>query len=310
MPEINWKKRISAAQGIAPSGAIPRKPVIDSEWWRICEMPDLGDLAGPDPKRQNVVDHSFVRAKNGKWQLWACIRGVSVGRVIYGWQGDSLESGPWAPDGVKIRANTDFGESAEGVETAGAPYFIEVGDKYWCFYHSAGLHAMTSDDGVNFERVLNDHGSSAVLTKAGRDAMIIEIDALYHLYLTVSTVSADGWGQSFVALRTTSDFIEWSDYAIVSAGGIGGNGGVSAESPFVVALDGYYYMFRASSMDFQTYVYRSTTPWNFGVNDDSKLIAVLPIKAPEIVLDAGLYYISDLADFQGIKMSKLRWDED
>ena len=28
--------------------AVPRVPVIDSDWWRLCEMPDLGDLAGPD----------------------------------------------------------------------------------------------------------------------------------------------------------------------------------------------------------------------------------------------------------------------
>lgn len=74
-------------------------------------------------------------------------------------------------------------------------------------------------------------------------------------------------------------------------------------------LDGCFYLFRSSSVDFHTYVYRSETPYHFGINDDSKLIAVFPIKAPELVCQAGQWYISDLADFKGIKLAKLRWEE-
>ena len=37
-------------------------PVIDSEWWRICDMPDLGKLQGPDPEKQHIVDHGFILA--------------------------------------------------------------------------------------------------------------------------------------------------------------------------------------------------------------------------------------------------------
>ena len=78
--------------------------------------------------------------------------------------------------------------------------------------------------------------------------------------------------------------------------------------PFVVHLDGWFYLFRASSMDFLTYVYRSETPYCFGCNDDRKLVAVLPIKAPEIVRHGGRWYISDLADFQGVMLHRLRWE--
>lgn len=49
---------------------------------------------------------------------------------------------------------------------------------------------------------------------------------------------------------------------------------------------------------------------NFGVNDDSKLIATLQVKAPEIIYENGQYYISDLADFQGIKLARLKWKEE
>jgi beta-xylosidase len=128
--------------------------------------------------------------------------------------------------------------------------------------------------------------------------------------LTVSTVAGDGWKRGFVILRTSTNLRNWSDYTIVSEGGVAGNGVVSAESPFVIKIGEYYYLFRASSITFKTYVYRSSTPYNFGVNDDSKLITTLPIKAPEIIRDGDDYYISDLADFQGIKLARLKWVEE
>jgi hypothetical protein len=82
---------------------------------------------------------------------------------------------------------------------------------------------------------------------------------------------------------------------------------VSAESPFVCQQDGLFYLFRSSSIDFNTYVYASNTPFHFGVNDDSKLVAILPIKAPELVTHNGRTYISDLADFKGIRLRRLEW---
>lgn len=288
----------------------PRMPVIDGPWWRICEMPDLGELAGPDPERQHVVDHGFIQARNGKWQLWACIRGTAVSRLIYGWEGDSLEDGPWEPRGVKVRAKREFGESAGEREAVGAPFFIEIGDTFYCFYHSGGIHGMTSQDGVHYERLRDEAGSSLVYRDGGRDVMMLKVGDRYFSYSTISTVAKDGWKRGFVSLRTSADLEHWSDYTIVSEGGRAGNGSVSSESPFVVHLDGFFYLFRATSTDFNTYVYRSRAPFDFGVNDDRKLIAVFPIKAPEIVLHEGKWYISDLADFQGIKLARLRWNED
>jgi hypothetical protein len=37
--------------------------------------------------------------------------------------------------------------------------------------------------------------------------------------------------------------------------------------------------------------------------------AALPIKAPELVLHEGQWYISDLSDFQGDKLARLRWGD-
>ena len=134
--------------------------------------------------------------------------------------------------------------------------------------------------------------------------------ALYLAYSCVTTVSRDDWLSAFVIVRRSKDLREWSDYSIVSQGGICGNGAVSAESPFVVQRGTWFYLFRSSSTDFNTYVYRSDTPFHFGSNDDSKLISILPIKAPEIIEHGGQWYISELDDFRGIKMSRLSWVDD
>lgn len=294
---------------IEPAGR-PRRPVVDGPWWRICEMPDLGELAGPRPERQHVVDHGFIQAENGTWQLWACIRGTAVGRLLYRWRGDSLTDGPWERMGIAARADPAYGERVGEQEHIGAPFFARFDGTYYCFYHSGSICLMSSRDGIHYERVLGEDGSSSLYDGGGRDVMVLKVGDEYFSYSTVSTVAADGWKRGFVIVRVTPDLKDWSDYTIVSEGGIAGGGPVSAESPFVVCLDGWFYLFRATSSDFCTYVYRSRTPYDFGVNDDSKLIARLPIKAPEIVFHEGEWYISRLADFQGIKVARLLWREE
>jgi beta-fructofuranosidase len=285
-------------------------PVIDSEWWRICDMPDLGELQCPDPEKQHIVDHGFILAANGKWQMWACIRGTAAGRLLYGWEGASLETGPWKPLGVTARADSSFGEQVYPEESIQAPYFRKEGDEYLCFYNSNGIRIMTSSDGVHYVRKIIRDNNNLLYAEGGRDVMVMKEGETWFAYSTISTVAADGWKSGFVILRTSPDLVHWSDYTIVSSGGVGGNGHVSAESPFVLKIDGYYYLFRASSITFRTYVYRSETPWHFGVNDDSKLITEFPVKAPEIILFNGHYYISDLADWQGIKLARLKWIKD
>ena len=300
----------ASSDGIgSPTAKVPRVPIIEGDWWRICEMPDLGELNGPDPRRQHVVDHGFIRALNGKWQIWACIRGTAVSRLLYGWEGDSLEDGPWPARGIVARADPAVGEVKEGrTEAIGAPFFFREEDTFYCFYHSGGIRMMTSSDGVHYERTAKGNGDYELYPDGGRDVMVLKVDDTFFFYSTVSVAAARNHKYSFVSLRTTRDFEKFSDYTVVSRGGRGGNGPVSAESPFVVHLDGYFYLFRASSMDFNTYVYRSETPYGFGCNDDRNLIAVLPIKAPEIVRHEGAWYISDLSDFQGIKLARLRWE--
>ncbi len=295
----------------------PRRPVLVGKPWRLAAMPDLGPLAGENPKKQHVVDHGFLQLDDGTWKLWACIRGTAVSRILYEWNGQSLEGPaqegqPWQPIGIPARAQAKYGEQireqdGRPVETMGAPFFMRDGDRVLCFYHSAGIRLMTSPDGKSFTRAnLGDDRGNLLYRDGGRDVMVLKIDDTYYGYSTVSTIDRQG----YVILKTSPDLKTWSKTKIVSRGGVAGDGPVSAESPFVVHLDGYYYLFRSSSITFKTYVYRSEDPTDFGIHDDSKLVATLPLKAPELIHRDGTWYVSDLADFQGVKLWKLEWPQD
>ena len=284
-------------------------PVISDESWLLCANPDLGPLGNAQPALQDVVDHHVYQGPDGRWRLWAAIRNAGVGHLIYGWVGSSLTGGPWLPDGVKLRAEQAFGERREGEteELACAPFFILHEGRWQCLFNTmVGLHLLESKDGLTFARALNAQGQS-LIQRSGRDPMVLRWNGLYLLYSCVTTVSADGWAKSSVIVRRSNNLRDWSDYTIVAEGGLAGNGPVSAESPFVHVHEGVYYLFRSSSSDFMTYVYASNNPLHFGVNDDSKLVAVLPLKAPEIVTHEGVSYISDLADFKGIRLRRLTW---
>ncbi len=290
------------------SAATPRSPRLGSDWIRVSTMPDLGELAGPDPKAQHVVDHGFICDREGRWQLWACIRGTAIGRLLYGWQGESVQHTPWAGRGVVARADPAWGEKTDP-ESIQAPFFMKLGDTYLCFYNSNGIRLMSSPDGVNYERVRNAAGSNVLYADGGRDVMVLHTRGSYHAYSTVS-IARDGQRRGYVIVRTSPDLQEWSEARIVSEGGRAGGGLVDAESPFVYEVDGYYYLFRSSSTARKTFVYRSTEPDDFGLHHDRKLIAELPIWAPEIFEEDGQLYISDIHDFQGVRVTTLTWDVD
>ncbi len=269
----------------------------------ICSMPDLKELNGAIPEKQQIVDHGIIQAENRAWQLWACLRGVKISRLIYGWEGSSLEKGAWRQAGVKLRANADAGENfpREGVEQVGAPFFIEEDGHYYCFYHSNGFRVVRSVDGVNYKRGIPNTTS----IPGGRDVMIMKHKGLFYSYATTTTSD----GKSYVESATSTDLIDWSESKIVSRGGRGGSGDVDAESPFVVFVDGYFYLFRTSSVSFKTVVYCSEDPQSFGLDDDSKFVAELDIKIPELFQHENEWYITHISDdFQSVFLSRVDWE--
>lgn len=201
----------------------PLVPEIASEAWRICTMPDLGPLQGRFPANEHIVDHSFLRRPDGSWLLWACIRGTAAGRILYGWEGDSLTRGPWKPLGITAQADAAWGENARTgpdaesgtVPAPGAPervqrwpgpviqapFFMRWGDGYLCLYNSHGVRAMTSRDGKTFVRRGTPPDGNLLYREGGRDVMMLPIDGVIHAYSCVSTPDR----RSYVMLRTSTD---------------------------------------------------------------------------------------------------------
>lgn len=299
--------------------AIARTPVLYGEPWHITGYPDLGELQyGPE---HEVVDHAFWQGQDGAWHCLACVRSTRVGRVLYEWEGASLTQENWTPLGIAMRADRACGESVNdwmGEEWLQAPHVIEHDGQYWMFYgaHNSELGECqiclaTSPDGRTFTRHRDAQGHSRVFIGPGeaRDPMVLRVGEEWVCYYCGHDTGKRR--PCKVYARTSADLIRWSAFREVSWGGFtSGTGFWSTECPFVVHLDGYYYLFRTSEYrpPARTHVYRSTDPFDFGLGTDEKWITTLRVAAPEVVQVGNQYYISSVEDLKGgIQLFKLKW---
>lgn len=289
------------------------KPRIASEWWPIAENPDLGPLTSD---RQQVVDFGIWQAKDGRWQLWSCIRHTKeVGhtRLFYRWEGEQLTQSHWQPRGIAMRAEATYGEQLGGLQ---APFVTVIDDVYHMFY--GGWDAIclaTSHNGKEFIRKMNADGKSILFGPPEgygnpRDPMVIRIGTRWHCYFTAHTAEAGA-----VFCRTSEDLVKWSDVIVVARGGQAGSGSYSAECPFVVEVrPGDFYLFRTQryGVKAQTSVYRSSDPLDFGLdNDEAHFVCTLPVAAPEIIFYQSTWYIAALMpNLSGIQVARLEWVSD
>lgn len=302
-----------------PGGPAPKlMPVLSGGWWHIGDNPKLGELQG---ERQQVVDHAIFRSTDGKWHLWACVRGTKIGRLLYHWEGESLHQQRWHAQGIAMRANQSFGESIDdwgGKEWIQAPHVIRHNGKFHMLYgghrsesEHCQINLAISDDGRRFVRHRNDRGQSRVFVGPGeaRDPMTIEIDGRYHCYYTGNPDPKNRRDVGGIYCRTSKDLVQWSKPQRVCFGGKPGKGMWSAECPHVVYREGFYYLFRTTSYrEPLTYVYRSVDPMDFGLDRDDKLIGTIAVAAAEIVSDRVHDYISSVHDLGGgVQLSRLEW---
>jgi hypothetical protein len=299
---------------------IPRVPRISGDFWHIGSAPDLGELG--DAEAQEVVDHAIFPSADGRWHLWACVRGTRIGRLLYHWEGETLEQPRWQPRRIAMRAEACYGESINdwaAEEWIQAPHVIEVDGRYLMFYggHNTELGECqvclaTSADGREFTRTQDAQGYSRVFVGPGeaRDPMVLRVGEVYHCYYSGNDRGRRKPGK--VYCRTSADLTHWSAPREVSWGGhASGSGPWSAECPFVVYREGYYYLFRTSEYrsPARTHVYRSPDPWDFGCGSDEKWVTTLRVAAPEIVAVGGQDYISTVEDLQGgVQLAKLIWE--
>jgi len=304
----------------------PSVPVV-GKCWKVADVPSLGADFDNVPGQQ-PVDFAIWPAADGTWQLWSCIRGTKEEgntRLFHRWEGLGLDeaSGPFVPKGIAMRAgraqpagapndgqfDASFGEEPGGLQ---APYVWRDGSVWRMVYGTWGnLGEQVSTDGKTFARVPRTGPDVRIFAPAAdgkRDPMLLPVGGTKYLYFTAN---------SSVYVSTSTDGTNFSAPKEVAHGGNAGTGGSDAECPFVVRRDdGYFYLFRTSQVHapcnycpgVTTYVYASTDPTDFGIDDDRKLIAELPIAAPEIHTVDGVDYIARLLEsVQGIQVCELRW---
>ena len=117
-----------------PKEGRPVVPVIEGPFEKLGTNPSLGKLHG---RKQEIVDHGLVRATDGSWHLWACIRETAVGRILYRWQANHFERRPFEEAGIGMRARAEFGESIDdwgGKEWIQAPHFLWKDGICYMFY--------------------------------------------------------------------------------------------------------------------------------------------------------------------------------
>ncbi len=287
---------------------IKRIPEISGAWWTIASNPDLGELT---TAKQQPVDFAIWQDAKGSWNLWSCIRNTAEPgktRLFHGWQTDQLTDTDWQPTGVTMQADSTLGETRGGLQ---APYVLDINREFLMFYGDwQNIAIAQSPRGVNFKRIVK-RGIAGVFGGGPRDntrdAMVIQIDQKYYCYYTKSP---DGIGAIYC--RTSTDLEQWSFPVMVCFGGQAGMKGSSLECPYVVNMDGYYYLFATQRYLGKpvTSVYRSLDPRDFGIDDDSNFIGTLPIAAPELIQHKDQWYIAALnVQLDGIRIAPLQWTE-
>ncbi|MBN1660117.1 MAG: hypothetical protein JXA93_17080 [Anaerolineae bacterium] len=323
----------------------PLRPVLDGPSWIIGPSPYLAGLLpppAPGAPPHECVDHCVFQSADGAWHLWGCIRGTSVGRILYHWEGQSLTLPNWTPTGEIIRVDRHAGESIrdrDGKEWIQSPYVVRHNGTYFMFYggHSTGLDAggtpvppsdprmegqiclMTSPDGRTWTRHRDKHGHSRLFVGPGetRDPCVIKIGDTFHLYYA-GYHNADP-AQAGVYLRTSPDLLHWSGWQIVHQDPAYGPGPWGTECPHVVKRRTAYYLFRTEHYaTAKTHVFCSQNPADFGAAGDAsdKYVATpggatIAVAAPEIITDRhGRQYITSNHDLLGgTRLFRLRWEQ-
>lgn len=286
-------------------------PQVDGEWWMIAGNPDLGHYT---TERQQPLDFGIWQAADQTWQMCSCVRRTGCGgrgRLFYRWQADSLTDKNWTPMGIFMEADPNFGERIGGLQS---PYVIKHSGEYYMFYGDWVHICMAwSCDGKSFARILNFDNLSGLFTEghraSTRDPMVMAFRKKFYLYYTGVPEQ-----KGKIYCRTSTDLHNWGDSVVVSSGGSGGNGPSDAECPFVIYLPDQYsfYLFRAhpSKQDgeYETSVYCSKDPLNFGIDDDRYKVCTLPVEVARIIQHEQQFYIAALfPDYTGIRIARLKW---
>jgi hypothetical protein len=310
------------------------RPSLASDFELIGPLPRIPKFILPI-NRPECVDHHVFRGLDGTWHLWGCIRGTATGRILYHWEGERLDWGPWTPTGEFFRPDRTAGESIadwEGQEWIQSPFIVQKNDLFYFFYggHSTGMNLsgsevpagdpsvecqiclMTSKDGRSWKRYRNELGQSRLFTGPGeaRDPCVLCIEGIWYMYY--AGYESGNPLQPGIYLRNSTDLIHWSLPKLVHRTHQFGVGKWTHECPHVIQRRDHFFLFRTEDYDRAiTHIFWSDDPTDFGVDriGKSQYLGMLPLAAPELIVDKhGDEYITSCHDLQkGIKICRLSW---
>ncbi|MFE5585918.1 glycosyl hydrolase family 32 [Kitasatospora sp. NPDC056531] len=259
--------------------------------------------------RRYLNDHTLIQA-GGRWHLFSIIGDSappgqapdSSAEVSLAHASAPDPSGPWTghPDALTVDTSY-FGE-----EHLWAPHVVESDGVHWMFYAAGGragaaINAATSTDLFTWTRLPS---GPLFRGNAARDPMVLRIGAEWVMYYTeLSTTD----GRHQVCYRRSTDLLTWGDPGIAFADAATAADGVSVtESPFVVARDGWYYLFIGPRNGYEgTDVLASQDPFRFTLDGYAGHV---PGHAVEVVTDGQQWWASAAGWFRhGLYLAPLSW---
>lgn len=257
-------------------------PHISSEW---------EELFRPQKTGNYINDHCIIKDNEGKYHLFGItsfLGGATNERYFAHGVGDSL-----------TKPLDEVEKAIDRGTLAWAPCVIEDKGDYYMFYGPSPTSLAVSFDmyeWYNYPVKLNNEPPMA----AHRDHFILKLAENKFLMYIVGTRQRRGC----VSLFTSENLLEWdfSGYALTSGPCAPLSPAWGAmESPFVVKMDDYYYLFLtytdcSRESYHNTLVFASRDPYSFGEyngeKDGSIPVAKLFAHAPEVICDGEQWYIT------------------
>jgi beta-fructofuranosidase len=275
-------------------------------------------LYRPEKTGCYVNDHTLFQALDGTWHLIGITRDEPEVKP----DGERWFTHGFGPHLISETGLKEHGIVCDNGVRAWAPCVVSDGRRYYMYFGPSPLRFATSDELTHWMEnpiTLQD----CPLDACHRDSMVLKrTDGTWLMY---ATGLKDGYG--VISVFESKDLIHWRfvKYALRTSGQAPLRCPWGAtESPFVVFIDGCYYLFITyTNCSLESYhntlVFRSIDPLDFGEytgdNEAEIVIAKLQAHAPEIVQDSdGTWYITSCGwrGFNtpiegGVAIAKLEW---
>ncbi|MFJ7125433.1 family 43 glycosylhydrolase [Streptomyces sp. NPDC098101] len=265
---------------------------------------DPSTAAGP----RYLNDHTLIRAR-GRWHLFSIVgnsapRGESpdsAAETSFAHASAPTPYGPWTTHADALTVDPSY----HGEEHLWAPHVIEADGRFWMFYAAGGasgaaINLATSTDLFTWTR---EPSGPLFRGLVARDPMVLRTGDAWTMYYT--ELSGPG-GHHVVAHRRSADLVRWSAPGVAFADASTDATVSVTESPYVVARDGWYYLFLGPRGGYEgTDVLASRDPHRFDVTGYAGHVAG---HAVEVVADGDTWYASAAGWFrQGLYVAPLEW---